>query len=236
VAVQQRYDEAFAERREAAHSLAQSRTSASRQRFHDADSRLQEARGEAIALVEERRGEAYDDTNYIFLTFVTNHLPAGVVGLIIAAVFAAAMSTISAELNSLATATVIDHYQRYIFKGRPEEHYARAARLITAFWGLYATGFATFGSQLGSLIVAVNAIGSLFYGSMLGAFVLAFAPWPSNGNGAFAGMLAGLAAVAWTSRNTSISFLWFNLVGCLVAVLVGLVVSRLFPVSRTPAA
>lgn len=228
-AVEQRYNEAFAERREAARGLIETRTAAAQQRFREADQTLQETRRDAIALVEEQKGETYNDTNYIFLTFVMQHLPVGIVGLIIAAVFAAAMSTISAELNSLATATVVDHYQRYLFKGRQDAHYALVARFATAFWGIYATTFASFGGQLGSLIEAVNIVGSLFYGSMLGVFVLAFAPWRSNGHGAFAGMLAGLAAVAWTSQNTSISFLWYNLVGCIVAVIAGLLVSRMFP-------
>jgi Na+/proline symporter len=230
--VEGRYDEAFAQRREAARSLVQTRSAAARQRFREADGALQQARRDAIALVEVRKGETYNDTNYIFLTFVTRHLPVGIVGLIIAAVFAAAMSTISAELNSLATATVVDHYQRYIRQGRTDAHYARAARIATAFWGIYATTFATFGGQLGSLIEAVNIVGSLFYGSMLGVFVLAFAPWRSNGHGAFTGMLVGLAAVAWTSRNTAISFLWYNVVGCIVVVVVGLLVSRMFPAER----
>jgi Na+/proline symporter len=231
-AVEQRYDEAFDERRQAARGLLETRTAAAQQRFRAADQTLQETRRDAITLVEEQKGETYNDTNYIFLTFVMQHLPVGIVGLIIAAVFAAAMSTISAELNSLATATVVDHYQRYLFTGREDAHYARVARYVTAFWGLYATTFASFGGQLGSLIEAVNIVGSLFYVSMLGVFVLAFAPWRSNGNGAFAGMLAGLAAVAWTSQNTSISFLWYNLVGCIVAVITGLLVSRMFPVER----
>jgi Na+/proline symporter len=137
------------------------------------------------------------------------------VGLIIAAVFAAAMSTISAELNSLATATVVDHYERYVRPGAQDGHYAWAARGATAFWGLYATVFAGFGNQLGSLIEAVNFVGSLFYGSMLGVFVLAFSPWKVSGTGAFVGMLAGLAAVAYASLYTEITFLWFNVIGCL---------------------
>jgi SSS family transporter len=231
-AVEQRYNEAFSERRQAARRLIETHTATAQQRFRTADQTLQETRRDAIALVEEQKGETYNDTNYIFLTFVMRHLPVGIVGLIIAAVFAAAMSTISAELNSLATATVVDHYQRYLVKGREDAHYARTARIATAFWGIYATTFASFGGQLGSLIEAVNIVGSYFYGSMLGVFVLAFAPWRSNGNGAFAGMLAGLAAVVWTSQNTSVSFLWYNLVGCIVAVIVGLLVSRAFPVAR----
>ncbi len=225
--VQQRYDRAFSERRDAARSLLRAETSSSRRAYFDAEAGFQAARREGISLAEQRKdGATYNDTNYIFLTFVLTYLPAGLVGLIMAAVFAAAMSSISSELNSLAAVTVMDHYRTYIRKHAADHHYVTVSRIATAFWGLYAMAFAGFAGQLGSLIEAVNIVGSLFYGSMLGAFVLAFGPWRANGNGAFAGMLAGLAAVAWASRNTSISFLWYNLVGCLVTVLVGLIVSR----------
>jgi Na+/proline symporter len=225
-ALEQEYGAAFAERREAAVRWTGSGSRADGVAYREADQRLQEIRGRAVSLATEATGDAYNDTNYIFLTFVIRHLPAGLVGIIIAAVFAAAMSTISAELNSLATASVIDHYVRYIRPGAADEHYAWASRGATAFWGLYATIFAGYGDRLGSLIEAVNIVGSLFYGSMLGVFVLAFAPWRANGTGAFVGMLAGLAAVAWTNAFTGVTFLWFNVIGCVVTVLVGLAVSR----------
>ena len=225
-AIQREYDAAFDERREAAVRWIGSGARADGVAYRESDQRLRQVRGEASALAAEATGETYNDTNYIFLTFVIRYLPAGVVGLIMAAIFAAAMSTISAELNSLATATVIDHYARYLKPSAADSHYAWASRGATAFWGLYATIFAGFGDQLGSLIEAVNYVGSLFYGSMLGMFVLAFAPWRANGHGAFAGALAGLATVAWTSAYTGITFLWFNVIGCVVTVAVGLLVSR----------
>ncbi len=225
--VESRYRQTFSEREEAARTLLVSRNRSAESRYLSTEARVQGIRKEAIALVEKSNdGETYNDTNYIFLNFVTGYLPVGLVGLIIAAVFAAAMSTISAELNSLATATVIDHYRRYIRRGASDSHYTLAARLATAFWGVYATVFASFGGQLGSLIEAVNMVGSLFYGSLLGVFVLAFAPWKTTGRGAFAGILAGLAAVALTSTQTEISYLWYNVVGCVVAVGVGWLVGR----------
>ena len=226
-AVQERYDRAFTGRREAARALLRAETSSSRRAFSEAEAGFQAVRQEGISLAVERKdGATYNDTNYIFLTFVLNYLPVGLVGLIMAAVFAAAMSSISSELNSLAAVTVMDHYRVYIRKRAGDRHYGTVSKIATAFWGLYAMAFAGFGAQLGSLIEAVNIVGSLFYGSMLGAFVLAFGRWRANGNGAFAGMLAGLAAVAWASRNTGISFLWYNLVGCVVTVVVGLIVSQ----------
>ena len=225
--VESRYRQTFSEREVAARTLLMSRNRSAESRYLSTEARVQGIRKEAIALVEKSNdGETYNDTNYIFLNFVTGYLPVGLVGLIIAAVFAAAMSTISAELNSLATATVIDHYRRYMRPGASDPHYTLAARLATAFWGVYATAFASFGGQLGSLIEAVNRVGSFFYGSLLGVFVLAFAPWKTTGRGAFMGMLAGLAAVAWTSTQTEISYLWYNVVGCVVAVGVGWLVGR----------
>ena len=226
-AVQARYHAAWSTRSEAAQKLSHERDAGSENAFVASNAELGAIRQEAITLVEQsNHGATYNDTNYIFLNFVISHLPAGLVGLIMAAVFAAAMSSISAELNSLATVTVIDHYRRYLARGRSNRHYARAARISTAFWGVYATVFASFGGQLGSLIEAVNMVGSLFYGSMLGAFVLAFSRWRVSGNGAFAGMLAGLGAVALTARLTDVSYLWYNLVGCLVTVAVGLIIGR----------
>ena len=225
--VESRYHQTFSEREQAARTLLVSRNRSAESRYLSAEARVQGIRKEAIALVEKSNdGTTYNDINYIFLNFVTGYLPVGLVGLIIAAVFAAAMSTISAELNSLATATVIDHYRRYIRRGASDTHYMLASRFATAFWGIYAMVFASFGGQLGSLIEAVNMVGSLFYGSLLGVFVLAFAPWRTTGRGAFVGMLAGLAAVAWTSTQTVISFLWYNLVGCVVTVGVGVLVGR----------
>lgn len=226
-AVESRYRQAFAERREAARGLIGNENAETSRAFRAADERMQAARREGIALVEKRNGGAeYNDTNYIFLNFVISYLPAGLVGLIIAAVFAAAMSTISAELNSLATATVVDHYRRYINPSATDEHHTAVSKAATAFWGIYATVFASFGGQLGSLIEAVNIVGSLFYGSVLGVFVLAFASGRANGHGAVAGMLAGLAAVFWLHfSGAPVSFLWYNVLGCVVAVVIGLAVS-----------
>ncbi len=211
------YQQAFEARRAAARQLLEARDPAAREQYLAAHRNLQAARQGGIGVL----GHPYDDTNHIFLTFVTRYLPAGVVGLILAAIFAAAMSTISAELNSLATATVIDLYQRRIRRDATDAHYVAASRWATAFWGLYAMWFATFGSRLGSLIEAVNLVGSLFYGSVLGVFVLAFFVPRATGTGACLGLGAGLATVLWVSRNTEIAYLWYNVLGCLVVVLVG---------------
>src|SRR5207245_2202390 len=155
-------DRAFEARREAAGSLIAAhrasdprRQTASIESYRAAQKELDSARREGGALVDK----GFNDTNYIFLSFVTRYLPAGVVGLIIAVIFAAAMSAISGEVNSLATVTVIDIYKRHLFRGGTDGHYLLASRLATAFWGLYAVMFAEFGRNLGSLIEAVNRMG-----------------------------------------------------------------------------
>jgi Na+/proline symporter len=172
-------------------------------------------------------GNGFDDTNYIFLSFVTRYLPAGLVGLIVAVIFSAAMSSTSGEINSLATVTVIDIYRRHVNRNAPDHHYLMASRCATLFWGLFAIGFAQFGRNFGALIQAVNVIGSLFYGGLLGVFVLAFCFKSVGANGAFCGVLAGEAAIFAANLFTKISFLWYNVIGCLVVVVVGVIVSRI---------
>ena len=220
-----RYREAFTARREAAQSLLQSRDAPAAERFDIARRRFEAARADGIKLT----GGPYNDTNYVFLTFVTRYLPAGIVGLILSAIFAAAMSTISAELNSLATTTVIDLYQRHLRPGATDSHYVLVSRLATGFWGIYAMGFALVGGRLGSLIEIVNQVGSLFYGSVLGVFVLAFFVRRATGTGACTGLAAGLATVFWMNWYTQISYLWFNVAGCLVVVAVGWLMGRRQP-------
>jgi Na+(H+)/acetate symporter ActP len=168
---------------------------------------------------------AFSDTNYVFPTFVTTYMPAGVVGLIIAAIFAAAMSSISAELSALSTATVIDFYRRHINTTATDTQYLRVAKLATGLWGIFACIVALYASRLGSLIEVVNKFGSYFYGSLLGVFVLALGTKRATGTGAFVGLFAGIASVALVSNYTNISFLWYNLVGCVAVFVVGIIVS-----------
>ena len=236
----QRYDAAFEKRQQAARQFLQAQRSGNGQDgqrvadYRQAQKELDQVRKEGFSLVEKSGGEkGFNDTNYIFITFVTRYLPAGVVGLVMAAIFAAAMSTISAEINSLATVTVIDIYQRHVKKDAPDRHYLTAARLATVFWGAYAVATAQYGSRLGALIEAVNMLGSYFYGGLLGVFVLAFFFKQVRGTAAFIGVLAGEAAIFAVAQFTGISFLWYNVVGCLVVVITALAITAL---NRQPAA
>ena len=238
-AVEQRYEKAFAARKEAAQQYLDSRHSSDDSQRLTTLARYQDAEREltdAHAAGEKLAGKGFDDTNYIFISFVTHYLPAGIVGLIIAVIFSAAMSSTSGEINSLATVTVIDIYRRHINKNASDHHYLMASRFATLFWVLYAVGFAQFGRNFGALIQAVNIVGSLFYGGLLGVFVLAFFFKSVGPNGAFFGVIAGEAAIFYANLFTKISFLWYNVVGCLVVIGVGLLVSRTFDRTREVAA
>jgi Na+/proline symporter len=192
------------------------------------DAEVRAIRGEAVALVRDVTGDrAYNDVNYVFPTFITTYMPVGLAGLLIAAIVAAAMSTISAELASLSTATVIDFYRRFLRREADDRHYLRVSRLATGFWGLFASGVAIWAAELGSLIEVVNRFGSFFYGSILGVFILAVAARRATPNGAFVGLLAGMGSVAWAANYTTVAFLWHNVIGAGVVVIVGLAVSRM---------
>jgi Na+/proline symporter len=227
--VERRYDQAFAQRKQAAEEYLQPRGPEARQatriRYQNAQRELNDAHAAAERLV----GKDFHDVNYIFLSFVTGHLPAGVVGLIIAVIFTAAMSSTSGEINSLAAVTIIDLYQRHVRKDASDRHYLTASRLATLFWGVYAVVFAQYGSTFGALIEAVNIVGSLFYGGLLGVFVLAFFFKSVGADGAFFGVVAGEAAIFAAYLFTQISYLWYNVVGCVVVIVVGVLVSQFSP-------
>ncbi|HML18763.1 MAG TPA: sodium:solute symporter [Bryobacteraceae bacterium] len=226
--LESRHEQAFASRETAARHIKDARNPAARTaaiaEFRAAEQRFDAVHQDALKVAKE------NDTNYIFLSFVTRYLPRGVVGLIIGVIFTAAMSAISGEINSLATVSVIDIYRRHFKSHATDRHYLLASRLATVFWGVYAVGFALlFGQGFGALIVAVNRVGSWFYGGMLGVFILAFFVKRVSANAAFIGVLAGEAAIFCTAMFTSIAFLWYNVVGCAVVIAVALTISYAKP-------
>ena len=230
------FAEAFEERRTAADEMLDARRTGgaaavaeARAAFAASQARVGAVRGRAAGLVEEATGEAYSDVNYVFPTFIVTHLPVGLVGLLIAAIFAAAMSSAAAELAALSTTSVIDFYRRYLNTGATDRHYLRVSKVATALWGVVATVFAVFAANLGSLIEVVNQVGSYFYGSLLGVFVLAVGFRRATADGAFVGLFAGMASVALVESAADVSFLWNNVIGTVAVVVVGLAVSRLRP-------
>jgi solute:Na+ symporter, SSS family len=229
-ALETRYGAALRERQAAARTLAKasdsddSSESSAVTAFRARDSVVSSVRTEALDLAQRTTGQTSKDVNYIIPRFVIEQLPLGLAGLFIAGVMAAAMSAIAAELNSLATATVIDFYRRWVRPEASDAHFLNVSKGATAFWGLFACVVATYAATLGSLIEVVNRFGSIFYGSILGVFLLAMIP-SSRATGAFVGLIAGMCAVGAVNFGApQISFLWHNVVGAVTVVVVGTLV------------
>ena len=231
--LEREFDGAFEARRVAAAELAAWRDTdnaaeiaAAQDSFRQRNTSLEAVRASAMTLARESSNQrTFTDVNYIIPTFILTQLPIGLIGLLIVAIIMAATDTIAGELNSLSTATVIDFYKRRVKPEAPDSHYLAVSRAATGMWGLFACGVAVWAADLGSLIEVVNRFGSFFYGSILGVFILAVGVPRANGHGAFVGLLAGMASVAWVASYTSVAFLWHNVIGAVVVVIVGLAVS-----------
>jgi Na+/proline symporter len=167
------------------------------------------------------------DADYIFLSFVMRNLPRGVVGLLLVVIFCAAMSAVAGELSALASTTVVDFYRRSWRPNASDAHYVRAAKLFTVGWGVLAVLFATFASLLDNLIQAVNILGSLFYGTILGIFLVAFSARKVGGTAVFIAAIAAEVVVVSVFVGTNVSFLWYNVIGCVGVVLFSAALQRI---------
>jgi SSS family transporter len=231
--LEREFSEAFEAREQAARSFIDAeragesvRERGARAAFTASQAAFTGVRRRAAALVMDVSGDReYKDVNYVFPTFVTTWLPVGLVGLMIAAIFAAAMSSVAAELNALSTATIIDFYRRHLRPDATDRQVLAASKIATGFWGLFASIVAMYAVNLGALIEVVNKLGSFFYGSLFGVFLLAMAFRRATAAGAFWGLVAGMVAVAAVGLATSVAYLWQNVVGTVVVVAVGLAVS-----------
>ena len=162
----------------------------------------------------------------MFLRFVLAEFPSGLVGLLIAVILCAAMSATGSALNSLGTTSVVDFYMRTLRDDRrqeaPDAHYLRVAKLFTVVWGALAVAFAIGASLFENLIQAVNILGSIFYGPMLGVFLIGFFTRRVSATAAFVAVLVAQAAVVAVWLGTGVGFLWYNVVGCAAVVAVAL--------------
>lgn len=167
------------------------------------------------------------DTDYVFITFIMNYLPHGLIGLLLAVIFCAAMSSTASELNALASTTVVDIYKRSVRKNASDSHYLKSSKVFTILWGLLAIAFATFASLLENLIEAVNILGSLFYGSILGIFLVAFYIKRVKSRAVFyAGLMAELIVIV-VYFQTDLAFLWLNPLGCGLVVIFSLILQEI---------
>ncbi len=219
------------ERRVAAEAFSVARhggtdAAAARLAYVGAQHRLEAAEAAARTLAGRVEGKTVNDVNYIFPSYIVSQLRGGLAGLVIAVIFAAAMTALGGELNSLATATTVDVYKRFVRPDGSPAHDLLASRVFTVFWGLFAGVIAAHAGQYGSAIEVVNRFGSYFYGSILGVFGLAVLTPRASARGAFYGLFAGMLAVFLVSRTTNVAFLWYNVVGATTVFVVGLLITR----------
>jgi Na+/proline symporter len=185
----------------------------------ESQKKANELRVQAAEIIKKSDPSAdTNDTNYIFISFIINYLPIGFIGLLIAAILSASMSSTSAELNALASTTVIDFYQRLYKKDASDSHYLKVSKTATVFWGIYAILFALLAKELGSLVEAVNILGSLVYGTILGIFLTAFYMKKVSGTPTFLAAIIAELLVLYCYFFTDIPFLWYNVIGCLAVV------------------
>ena len=195
----------------------------------DKQKKADELKSSAIEIIKKSDPTAdSNDTNYIFLTFIINFLPIGFVGLLIAAILSASMSSTSAELNALASTTMIDFYKRLIKNNADDHQYVKISKVATVFWGVYAILFALLAKELGSLIEAVNILGSLVYGTILGIFLTAFYLKKVSGTPTFLAAILAEMLVLYCYLFTQIPFLWYNVIGCITVVVGAFLINKFF--------
>ena len=178
-------------------------------------------------MLENNPSEDVNDTNYIFLSFVTKYLPVGIVGLLIAVILLASMGSMASAFSSLTSCTVVDIYQRLINPNGSEKHYYQFSQLATLGWGIFCIIVAQFTANIGSLIEAVNILGSWFYGTILGVFLVAFYVKSVKGGSVFWAALCAEAFVIYSWWIDLTAFLWLNLIGCVLVILFALIFNTL---------
>jgi SSS family transporter len=233
--IQKDFDAAFEQRKALGTELLESRrrgdaaeTDRLLEQYKTASKQVEETRKEAVKIVNSVSSTPSNDVNYVYPSFLIKYVPVGMLGLMISVIFAAAMSSISAEIAALSSASMIDFYRRYFKKEASDLHYLRASQATTLFWGIFATFIATYAGRWGtSLIETVNKVGSHFYGPILGVFVLGFLVKKANGHGAFWGVLFGMLSVIYVSWMTDISWLYYNVIGPIVVLITGSIISWL---------
>ena len=192
--------------------------------LQEADHKAKDIRKKTTDLMLKNDPNAdINDNNYIFLSFVTEYLPRGLIGLLIAIIFLASMGSTASALNSLASTTVIDIYKRLINKNATDEQYLKASRWATFFWGFVCILMALYASKIGNLIEAVNILGSYIYGTILGVFLVAFYLRHVNGRAVFMAAIITEIAVCICGYFAVVAYLWLNVIGCLLVVVLALI-------------
>jgi Na+/proline symporter len=169
----------------------------------------------------------------VFLTFVTQYLPRGLIGLLIAIIFLASMGSTASALNSLASTSVVDIYKRVINPGASDKNYLNASRLATIFWGVVCVLMALYASKVGNLLEYVNKLGSYIYGTILGIFVVAFYLKKINGNAVFIAAIITEILIVILGNFELVAYLWLNAIGCILVIIIAAVINPIIPDPRS---
>jgi len=231
----QQYTKAFEQRKAKADDLIKALDSKKTDQIEYAKDALKVAdaqshviRRDAIALMKKNNASADDnDTNYVFLTFVKQYLPKGLVGLLIAIIFLASMGSTASALNSLASTTVIDIYKRTINKDASDKNYLLVSRIATVFWGVVCVIMALYAGKLGNLLEAVNQLGSYIYGTVLGVFIVAFYMKRITGTPVFIAAIISEGIILYLGLSKTVAYLWLNPIGCFLVMIVAYVINKL---------
>ncbi|MBD1385543.1 sodium:solute symporter [Mucilaginibacter rigui] len=231
--LEKQYADAFDQKKQKTESLVKALDSKDQQQITGAKADLKTAgaqadtiRKQAISVIKKSSGnDSVNDTNYVFLTFVTHYLPKGLIGLLIAIIFLASMGSTASGLNALGSTTVIDIYKRIIKPGESEQSYVTASRLATVFWGLVCIGMALYASKIGNLLEAVNQLGSYIYGTILGVFIVAFYLKKIQGTAVFVAAVITEAIICIMGYYETVAYLWLNAIGCIGVIIIALVLN-----------
>jgi SSS family solute:Na+ symporter len=233
------YSTLFSEKREQSIALSkairaddQPRIEQVREKIVALESKGRELRDQAKQVVTKATGEKVSDNDFVFINFVMTYLPHGIIGLLLAIVFSAAMSSTASELNALTSTTAVDIYKRSIVKDADDRHYVLASKWITAGWALFAMAFAIWASNDENLIQRVNIVGSLFYGTLLGMFLTAFYIKYIKSNAVFIAALIGEAIVLSVWLFTDLAFLYYNFIGCAAVVAFAFVIQFVMDINK----
>jgi len=239
--LENQYAAVFGDRRSKAENLIRAFDSHNQSQINEAqnalkmaDKRASDIRKESIAVMKKNNGKANgDDTNYVFLNFVTHYLPRGLIGLLIAIIFLASMGSTASALNSLASTSVVDIYKRIINPGATDENYLAASRLATIFWGVVCIGMALYASKVGNLLEYVNELGSYIYGTILGVFVVAFYIKWIGGKAVFIAAVITEIIICICGYYGVVAYLWLNAIGCILVIVIASIINPIVNQTRT---
>jgi SSS family transporter len=227
-AIESTYDQLFIEKENLYQSIAETGvTEALTQDINAINEKERTIRNQAKEVIKQNLPQIEtNDKDYVFITFILNYLPKGLIGLLLAMIFSAAMSSTASELNALGSTTSVDIYRRRI-PGKSDEHYLLITKVLTLFWGIIAICFACYGTLFENLIQFVNIVGSVFYGTILGIFLVGFYIKSVKGNAIFWAALISETIIVIIFWMDVVGYLWLNAIGCLLVTIFALFIQKI---------